>query len=50
MIPNGATSWSATHGRRRARSPGKQTARPNKSELTVICNDAGLPGKGVGNL
>ena len=27
-----------------------ELVRQNKSELTVICNDAGLPGKGVGKL
>src|SRR6202162_5981238 len=27
-----------------------ELVRQNKSQLTVICNDAGLPGKGVGKL
>jgi acetate CoA/acetoacetate CoA-transferase alpha subunit len=51
MIPNGATVM--VGGFMGVGTPGRlvdELVRQNKSELTVICNDAGLPGKGVGKL
>ena len=49
MIPNGATVM--VGGFMGVGTPERlvdELVRQNKSELTVICNDAGLPGKGVG--
>ena len=51
MIPNGATVM--VGGFMGVGTPERlvdELVRQNKSELTVICNDAGLPGKGVGKL
>ena len=51
MIPNGATVM--VGGFMGVGTPDRlvnELVRQNKSELTVICNDAGLPGKGVGKL
>ena len=51
MIPNGATVM--VGGFMGVGTPERlvnELVRQNKSELTVICNDAGVPGKGVGKL
>ena len=51
MIPNGARVM--VGGFMGVGTPERlvdELVRQNKSELTVICNDAGLPGKGVGKL
>ena len=51
MIPNGATVM--VGGFMGVGTPERlvdELVRQKKSELTVICNDAGLPGKGVGKL
>jgi acetate CoA/acetoacetate CoA-transferase alpha subunit len=51
MIPNGATVM--VGGFMGVGTPERlvdELVKQNKSELTVICNDAGLPGKGVGKL
>jgi acetate CoA/acetoacetate CoA-transferase alpha subunit len=51
MIPNGATVM--VGGFMGVGTPERlvdELVRQNKSELTVICNDAGLSGKGVGKL
>ena len=51
MIPNGAKVM--VGGFMGVGTPERlvdELVRQNKSELTVICNDAGLPGKGVGKL
>ena len=51
VIPNGATVM--VGGFMGVGTPERlvdELVRQNKSELTVICNDAGLPGKGVGKL
>jgi acetate CoA/acetoacetate CoA-transferase alpha subunit len=51
MIPNGARVM--VGGFMGVGTPERlvdELVRQNKSELTLICNDAGLPGKGVGKL
>ena len=51
MIPNGARVM--VGGFMGVGTPERlvdELVRQNKSQLTVICNDAGLPGKGVGKL
>src|SRR5215472_9933329 len=51
MIPNGARVM--VGGFMGVGTPERlvdELVRQNKSEMTVICNDAGLPGKGVGKL
>lgn len=51
MIPNGATVM--VGGFMGVGTPERlvdELVRQKKSELTVICNDAGVPGKGVGKL
>ena len=51
MIPNGATVM--VGGFMGVGTPERlvdELVRQNKSELTVICNDAGVPGKGIGKL
>ena len=51
MIPNGARVM--VGGFMGVGTPERlvdELVRQNKSKLTVICNDAGLPGKGVGKL
>ena len=51
MIPNGARVM--VGGFMGVGTPERlvdELVRQNKSELTLICNDAGLPGKGVGEL
>ena len=51
MIPNGATIM--VGGFMAVGTPERlvdELVRQKKSELTVICNDAGLPGKGAGKL